>query len=319
MNLSKKVRYLILWLLITPTAVKASSSLEAVDLINSYSTTIGDMVLFPGDFGPLVSHDNQNPNAGLPGSKAGWHLPSGRYRAGTGWWALVCNADERLHDNKKGCKLVSTQLFVARAKHAVYDDKPVNSQLLHWSPLPDNLGKVQQENEKRPHLIAVFKPLRSLATLKLSAGYLKTYVHQGMTQYPRTGRPGTLEVRLSLGDGRNVDVVPRVNPVVPQDGNRDMDPMALINIATFELRMNNQRQQLPGYTVEEIDGGPIQNPQSYLLWAGDLDGDDKPDLILNHGGYGIHVALYLSSLAKRGELVGLAGSFQYADPSTAGC
>lgn len=318
MNLSKKVSYLILCVLITPAVVKASSSLEAVELINSYSTTIGDMALFPGYFGPLVSHDNQNPKAGLPGSKAGWHLPSGRYRPGTGWWALVCDAKERLRD-EKGCRLMRTRLFVAKAKHAVYDDKPVNSQLLHWSPLPDNLGKVPQENEIRPHLIAVFKPLRSLAALKLSAGYLKTYVHEGMTQYPRTDRPGTLEVRLSLGHERFADVVPRVNPVVPKDENRDIDPMALRDIATFELRMNNQRQQLPGYTVEEMDGQPIQNPQSYLLWAGDLDGDDKPDLILNHGGYGTHVALYLSSLAKKNELVGLAGSFQYADPSTAGC
>jgi hypothetical protein len=59
--------------------------------------------------------------------------------------------------------------------------------------------------------------------------------------------------------------------------------------------------------------------QDYLLWAGDLDGDGKPDLILNHGEPGIQVALYLSSLAKDGELVGLAGRFQYSDPSSAGC
>ena len=68
--------------------------------------------------------------------------------------------------------------------------------------------------------------------------------------------------------------------------------------------------------------GPGQlRPRDYLLWAGDLDGDGKPDFILNHGEqeYGVNVALYLSSLAKKGELVGVAGRFLYSDPRSAGC
>jgi len=304
---------------ITVMATATMPNAQALDLLNSGSETQGDMVIFPGYFGALVSDDNQDPNAGEAGSPSGWHLPGRGYRAGSGWWALICDADEHLSDDKKGCKLVSTQLFVTPARHAIYDGKPVNSQLLHWSPLPGNLDQVPQEDEKRPELIAVFKPLRSLANLKLSTGPVRTYVHQGMTQYPGTNRPGTLEVRPSLGNGRYADIVPRVNPIEPKDDSQNENPMALTDIATFELRMGNQRQQLPGYSFDAIDDTGELKPQQYLLWAGDLDGDGKPDLILDHGSYVSHVVLYLSSLAKEGELVRLAGSFDYSDPSSAGC
>jgi len=298
------------------------SNAQALDTLDSGGETQGDMVLFPGNyFGPLVSHDNKDPNAGAPGSKAGWHIPGTGYRAGTGWWALVCETNERPSDNERGCKLYPTQLSVSKAKHAVYDAEPVNSQLLHWTPLPAYLDKVPLEDQKRPDLIALFKPIRTLAKLKFSPGSVATYVHRSMPAYPATPRIGTLEVRLSLGSGAFMDVVPRVR--LPQtQTNAQSDEQPTYNpydIDVFELRMGNQRQQLPGHTVEELEGGPLQNQQSYLLWAGDLDGDGKPDLILNHGGYGIHVALYLSSLAREGELVGLAGSFEYADPSSAGC
>lgn len=318
MKTKKRAACLMAALSMTVMAAATMPNAHALDLLNSGSETQGDMVIFPGSFGALVSDDNQDPNAGAPGSPAGWHLPGRGYRAGAVWWALICDADEQLSDDKKGCKLVSTQLFVTPARHPIYDGKPVNSQLLHWSPLPGNLDQVPQEGEKRPALIAVFKPLRSLANLKLSAGPVRTYVHQGMTQYPGTNRPGTLEVRLSLGNGRYADIVPRVNPIATKDESQDENPMALTDIATFELRMGNQRQRLPGYGFPLIDDTGQLSPQDYLQWAGDLDGDDIPDLLLKHGSDN-SVALYLSSLAKEGELVGLAGSFEYSDPSSAGC
>jgi len=274
-------------------------------------------VLFPGNFSALVSHDNQDPDAAAPGRDAGWHLPGRRYRAGAVWWALVCDADDTPTDASKGCKLHGTQLSVAPARHGVYDSEPVKSQLLHWSPLPAKLDQVPQEGARRPRLIAVFKPVRSLASLMLNAGPVRTYVHQGMRQYPATQRPGTLEVRLSLGDGRYADIVPRIQ-LAAAGGNKRMSDTPQ-DIATFELRIGNQRQRLPGYGFSEIGGTGQLSRQDYLLWAGDLDGDGKPDLILNHGEPGIQVALYLSSLAKEGELVGLAGRFQYSDPSSAGC
>lgn len=303
-------------------ALAGTPNSYALDLAESNSLTHGDMVLFPGNgFGPLVSHDNQNPNAGLPGTKAGWHIPGKEYRAGTGWWVLVCQSDEKLADEDKFCQLYSTTLSVSKAKHDVYDSEQVGSQLLYWAPLPAYLDKVPLEDQKRPDLIALFKPIRTLAKLKFSPGSVTSYVHRSMSVYPAPPRIGTLEVRLSLGSGAFMDVVPRIRlPQTQTAAQNDEQPAYNpYDIDVFELRMGNQRQQLPGYTVEELDGGPLQNQQSYLLWAGDLDGDGQPDLILNHGGYGIHVALYLSSLAGEGELVGLAGSFDYADPSSAGC
>ena len=296
-------------------ALVAVRHAHALDIISTGSETQSDMVLFPGSFAALVSNVNQDPNAGAPGSKAGWHIPGRGYRAGTGWWALVCDADEKIGDDRKGCKLHSTQLSITNAVHGVYDSEPVSSQLLYWSPLPANLDKVPREDEKRPKLIAEFKPIRSLATLKLNGGPVSSYVHQGMTNYPAAQRPGTLEVRLSMGNRRYADIVPRIQLAAPKDEGQ----MAITAIATFEMRIGNQRQQLPGYGFCEMGGTGQLTRQDYLLWAGDLDGDGKPDLILNHGGCDIHVALYLSSLAKDGELVGVAGNFQYSDPSSAGC
>ena len=284
----------------------------AADPATSNSETHGDLVVFPGNFEALVSANDTRPEAGGTGSRMGWHIPGRGYLAGDGWWALVCG-NEASATLEQGCVLHGTHLSVTPAMHSVYDGDPVASQLLHWSPLPANLDKAAQDNEKRPALVAVFKPIRSLAGMKLMAGPVATYVHPGMSRYPGTGRPGTLEVRLTMADGKHLDIVPRVAKSPPGE------PSPLVNITTFELRQGALRQRLPGYEFSEIGDDGSLSPQQYLLWAGDLDGDGKPDLIINHGGYGTNIAVYLSSLAKEGELVGFAGNFQYSDPSAAGC
>ncbi len=275
------------------------------------SVTKGDMVIFPGAFSELISDGVTYSEVNTPKRYMGWHIPGSQYPAGTGWWALVCDSYENQNDDKKNCKLHRTNLSVSKAKHGVYDAEPVDSQLLHWSPLPNDLDKVPREGEQRPKLIAVFKPTSGLESLKLNEGLVTTYVHQGMKQYPTTQRPSKLEVRLSLGNDRYADIIPRVQ-LTNQNG-----------IATFELRIGKQRQQLPGYHIPQIEieasGMPQLSRHGYLLWAGDLDGDGRPDLILNHGGEGINVALYLSTLAKEGELVGVAGNFEYFDPRSSGC
>jgi len=293
-------------------AVCSGSPAAAADPATGNSETHGDLVVFPGNFEPLVSATDTNPEAGGPGSPTGWHIPGRSYLGGGAWWALVCGnaASATL---AQGCTLHSTHLSVTRAMHSVYDGEPIASQLLHWLPLPANLDTVAREDEKRPTLVAVFKPIRSLAALNLVAGPVATYVHPGMGRYPATGRPGTVEVRLTLADGKHLDIVPRVAKSPPGE------PSSLVNIATFELRQGSLRQRLPGYEFSEIGDDGSLSPQQYLLWAGDLDGDGKPDLIMNHGGYGSNIAVYLSSLAKDGELVGFAGNFQYSDPSSAGC
>lgn len=291
---------------------------HAGEVAHTAHGALGDVLLFPGNFGALVSNDNQDPNASAPGNKAGWHMPGRSYGSGDGWWALVCDQAENPGGSKPGCKLHKTHLSVVKAMHAVYDSEPVESQLLHWSPLPANLDKVPHEGEKRPLLIAVFKPEGRLANLNLKAGSVATYVHKGMAEYPSTQRPGTLEVRLPLGDGQYADVVPRIK--FSASGANDRMSVPTPDIVAFELRFGQQRQQLSGYAFSPMaEGFGSLRRHDYLLWAGDLDGDGKPDLLLNHGDAEVHVALYLSSLAEKGQLVGLAGHFQYSDPSSAGC
>lgn len=297
-------------------AVMAWQPAQAMDYLGAGGETRGDVVFFTGPFDPLVSYDQPQADRG-PGSKTGWHLPGRSYRSDHGWWALVCNANEKQASRPMGCKLYGTRLTATPAKHGVYDSPPVKSQLLHWSPLPFKLDRMPQEDENRPDLIAIFKPVRSLANMKLSSGPITTYLYRGMGAYPTPKRPGTLEVRIDTGKGLPLDIVPRVLPATaaPSEETR-VKPG---DIATLELRMGKLRQRLPGYLFSPLDSTGELHQTRFLLWAGDLDGDGKPDLILNHSEDPVHAALYLSSLAKEGELVGLAGDFDYTDPSTAGC
>jgi hypothetical protein len=286
---------------------------HAENFQNLANETQGDIVLFSGNFEALISHNLEDGLSDLQGRNAGWHIPGKRYRAGTGWWALICSQEEKLMPLNNNCQLNSTQLLVTKAKHSVYDSNMVDSQLLYWSPLPFNLNKVPHIDEKQPKLIIIFKPVRSMEKLKLDTGFLKTYVHSGMKLYPSTNRAGTLEVRLNMDNGNYLDIVPRIKL------DSTVEEADMPDIATFELRMGNRRQKLAGYTFDQVAGDGKLSPQKYLLWAGDLDGDNSPDLIVNHSDAENHVALYLSSLAKSGDLVGLAGSFQYSNPSSAGC
>lgn len=303
------------WGMALSVAVMAWQPAHAMDYLGAGSETQGDVVFFTGSFYPLVSYDKPETDRG-PGTKAGWHLPGRSYRSASGWWALVCNAGEKQTSRHKSCKLYDTRLTVTPARHGVYDSEPVKSQLLYWSPLPFKLDKMPQEDEKRPDLIAVFKPVRSLANLTLSAGPLTTYLHRGMGSYPTAQRPGTLEVRIATGKGLPLDIVPRVLSATSSSEESKVKPG---DIATVELRMGKLRQRLPGYIFSALDSTGQLHQTDYLLWAGDLDGDGRADLILNHSEEPVHAALYLSSLAKEGELVGLAGSLQYTDPSSAGC
>ncbi|RBH55815.1 MULTISPECIES: hypothetical protein [Pseudomonas] len=82
----------------------------------------------------------------------------------------------------------------------------------------------------------------------------------------------------------------------------------------LQLREPGVRQMLDD--VSEC----LASPPSYLRWAGDLDGDGRPDYLIDYprGADKTHAVLYLSSLAGPQQLVGSAAVFDSAVDFT-GC
>ncbi|WP_211461494.1 hypothetical protein [Collimonas silvisoli] len=246
---------------------------------------------------PLPAADNKAAD-----SVAGWEVGGKDFRSGAGWWALAC---------ERNCALYATRLQVRNAKHATADGSQVDSQLLSWSPLPFALDRATPAkyaadagDPPQPFLVGVFKPVGALAALRLQAGPLQTWLHAAMKFYPAPDRADTMEIRIPLSGNQHASLVPRAQPA------------AADHIAVLELRAYGKRQALNGYN--NLSQNEVLNPRQVLLWAGDLDGDGKLDLIISHDRQDIDVAVYLSSLAQPGELVGLAGSMRYVFPASSG-
>ncbi len=68
------------------------------------------------------------------------------------------------------------------------------------------------------------------------------------------------------------------------------------------LRIGDHRQILQTYPRVNVDAPPR------LLWAGDIDRDNRVDLLQGHDVY--HYVLFLSSIAKPGDLVAQAAIFR---------
>jgi hypothetical protein len=254
--------------------------------------TRGDVVLFPAPLEELKPATPTNPRPLL-----GWNMPGRNFRADEGWWGLVCG---RATD----CRLTPLRLAITPAKHAVYDSDSVPSQWLVWSPLP-----------AAGELLAVFKPVRSLASVPLAAGAAKTWLQRGMEgAYPEGGRLATMEVTIPIAPGSNALLLPRLRPA-QEDSNGRAQPEGLV----LELRLGGRRQLLDEFENSGSEGLSPVDPKTYLVWAGDLDGDGKLDLLLNTGGCSRKMVLWLSSRATGQALVGLGGSFEFYDPSKSEC
>jgi hypothetical protein len=74
-------------------AVSAAVPAAAAEPTTGAGETHGDLVVFPGNFEPLVAANDTRPEPGGPGNPTGWHIPGRSYLGGDGWWALVCGSE----------------------------------------------------------------------------------------------------------------------------------------------------------------------------------------------------------------------------------
>lgn len=276
-----------------------------------YGPTDEPIIFFPGPLMPLLGEEKTGPASADKVSEAGWIVGGEPVPAGGGWWALIC---------KQACALHPTRLKIKLTK-SIIRGASVPSQALQWSPLPYGLNRITTTVEQpdsstppttdkvatshsstAPTLIGLFK-VKALDASKgryFKSGPVKTWLHDGLEAYPLPDRIETMEIKIPLGEGKTATLIPRT-----RSGDQ---------IDALELRAYGKRQSLVGYanaTPEDILHGP-----EVLSWAGDLDGDGKLDLVLNHDHRDIDSVLYLSTLAQSGELVGLAGSMKYVRPES---
>lgn len=220
--------------------------------------------------------------------------PRQQFKAGRDWLALMCNA--------KGCSLESAALSVEQEFwQGHYDDKPTLGQRL----------KFKVDGGSGSELVAWFNTVPALRWLR--PGAVATY-NSPQRQLRRLAGRGTLEAVIDLPSGDSILVVPLLatkaflNKLQPEQ-THDWP------LVVLQLRAQNKRQLLQG-TLGTCSG--TFDPRHYLLWAGDLDRDGRPDFLISFIDADGPVHLYLSSAAKPNQLVGLAGVY-YSPPFGGEC
>ena len=198
-----------------------------------------------------------------------------RYRAGNDWLALVCLKSE--------CRLEPARLTVRKAQwQGRYDDQPTNGQQLSLRRQTPGAG-------------------RALAWLRLNPD--APWLRPGpVITYPkkRPDSPGTLEVAVDLPDGRQAAIVPLLDLDKGAE-KRNRQPKFLL-----QLRVPGQRQMLG-----QIARCGLVISTNYFVWAGDIDGDGKPDYLIDDADG--QATLYLSGQAAQGEIAGAAAVYDH-DP-----
>lgn len=224
----------------------------------------------------------------LPGEMV---LPGRHYKEGEVWHALVCT--------EPGCRLQAVSLHVTATELTPYDGEPIEAQSL-------TLAKPVEGK-----LIALFQNLPATFLAKTPV----TLLHAGMPAYPRAGS-GTLEFSIPALNKIDARIVPRVfqSPIVPPNEE------AAVRIY---LESSGRRQMLSSIGIDAIVGfNGMARGKDLVLWAGDLDGDDKLDLLASFNarvGEAQTLSLLLSSMAVGDDFVGEAGHFYYWPVGNPGC
>lgn len=256
--------------------------------------TVGDLLLFPG-----VELTTNAADRSTSAPAAHWTLPRRVFRAGDGWWALLCDA--------KKCLLKPRALSVLATRAPNDSGNPGWGQALVWQ------SPSRQDGEETAPPLIWFKATGALAGLPLAEGPVKTWLHRALPTYAADGGAGVPSLHFKVG-AQGVARL-RLLKSTPQDQHDDMAHDTEPQL-TLELRVGKISQRL-GRVAGNADQSLHEPSTSVLWWAGDLDGDGRLDLLINHADGGYDSALYLSSLAPPGQLVGEAGRFVLHEPE--GC
>jgi len=199
--------------------------------------------------------------------------PGQRYRAGNDWLALACGKSE--------CRLEPARLAVRKAQwQGHYDNEPTDGQQLTFSRQTPGAGRV----------LAWFRLNKEVPWLR--AGPVATYPQK------RAASQGTLEMAVDLPDGREATLVPLLDL---DKGTEKWNRQAKF---LLQLRVPGGRQLLGA-----IASCSNEVSTHYLVWAGDIDGDGKPDYLIDFSDEIGHAALYLGGQAGPGEIAGSAATY----------
>lgn len=215
-----------------------------------------------------------------------WHTGE-EFRIVNDWLALSCKP--------AGCELEAATLNVQpELRQGHYDDQPTIGQLLSFK---------RQRAQSSGEVVAWFNMADAPPWLKLGA--VPTYYAPPFPlKQPKS--PGSLEVEINQPKGGAVRLVP-----MKLAADSDLAMGSNSDSYLLQLRASNKRQLLLGHLGACY--GNIE-PRKFLQWSGDLDRDGTPDYLISFIDQDGPVHLYLSSHARPGQLVGLAGV--YKSPSS---
>lgn len=227
---------------------------------------------------------NQRPTTAL-------HLPGIEYKSGDDWRVLICDST---------CKITRTRLSVTPRQYPLQNGEIMSGQQLQWAPMPPGDAKL------------FFKTPAS--ALKLVAGPIKTFHLAEASIAARQATIGTTsEIEYLLPDGVRAQLIPVLVFPKIKENQSSASP-------TLEIRIGGQRQTLINGSFSPADF--ISNPENYVSWSGDLDGDGKIDMVVKtnpSNSCNANIVLFLSSVAKSGELMGEAGRFELLQNEGEGC
>lgn len=274
--------------------------------------SVGELLLIGGDLS-----DGNYGGGRVRSDGALQHLAGRHYSAGSGWWTLACRGED--------CRLLPVNLQVEDRPHPTYDGPTVPGQLLRLvgadaqsasflqRPAGDSDAGSRARTTQDVVILAAFRPSGRFATLPLQSGPLATSWYAA----PRNTEAVTAPHAYALLPPPERQILLANQQVLTL--RQRLPDSSDANEVELQVEYAGLQQSLGTRYIHAVgETAPVELGE-VLQWVGDLDGDGRPDLLINHTGYWWDVALWLSSLAKPGELVGEAGRFQYAPPDSPGC